>query len=105
MTEKQRIECFGGTSCDLDDYLTYQEAKAKYDAWKAEREKIRVGDEVTATNGTWKGIVMNIDDTDDLTIMDSSGQSCNGYKKKYFRKTGRHFNEVAELLKKMRDTE
>jgi len=34
MTEKQRIECFGGATCNLDEYLTYKEAKAKYEAWK-----------------------------------------------------------------------
>ena len=46
MTEKQRIECFGGASCDLDEYWTYQDAKAKYESWKAEKDEIRVGDEV-----------------------------------------------------------
>ena len=85
--------------------MTYQEAKAKYEAWRKQKDKVCVGDEVTAINGTWKGIVMNIDDTDDLTIMDSSGQSCNGYKKKYFRKTGNHFDEIEELLNKMRDSD
>ena len=99
------IEAFDTISCrTVLDEMTYSEAKAKYESWKAEKDKVCVGDEVTEKNGIWKGIVMNIDDTyDDLTIMDSSGQSCNGYKKKYFRKTGNHFNEIAELLKKMRE--
>lgn len=38
MTEAQRKECFGGATCDLDDYLTYQEAKAKYEAWLKQEE-------------------------------------------------------------------
>ena len=90
-------------SCDalcLTNY-SYQAAKAKYDSWRKRKDEVCVGDEVTEKSGLWKGIVMNIDDTDDLTIMDSSGKSCNGYKKKHFRKTGNHFNEIAELLKKM----
>ena len=106
MKPEDKRECWG-----TDKYNTinlgysYQEAKDKYESWKAEKDKVCVGDEVKEINGIWKGIVMNIDDTDDLTIMVSSGQSCNGYKKKYFRKTGRHFNEIEELLKKMRDAE
>ena len=96
----------GGKGIGVAAEMTYQDAKARYDAWKAEKDKICVGDEVTEENGIWKGIVMNIDDTyDDLTIMDSSGQSCNGYKKKYFRKTGNHFDAIAELLKKMRGSD
>ena len=46
MTECERKECFGGSTCDLDEYMTYQEAKTKYDEWKKKKDEIRVGDEV-----------------------------------------------------------
>lgn len=84
----------------LGDY-SYQEAKAKYDAWRAERDEVRVGDEVKQKTVLWTGVVVGFDEVGDLIIMDRSGKSCDGYKAKYFKKTGRHFDEVEELLKKM----
>ena len=83
--------------------MTYREAKAKYDAWRAERDEIRVGDEVEEKTALWTGVVVSFDEFDNLTIMDSSGKSCDGYKTRFFRKTGRHFPEIADVLKKMGD--
>lgn len=83
--------------------MTYQDAKAKYDAWKKQKDEIRVGDEVKENTGLWTGVVVGFDEFDNLTIMDRSGKSCGGYKTRFFRKTGRHFDEVEELLKKMGD--
>jgi len=108
MTEKQRIECFGGATCDLDEYWTYQDAKTKYDAWKKKKEQVRVGDEVEyECDGRVRFVVLEI-----------VGRKAYGFKYpcdyadvgEYcdidrLTKTGRHFPEVAELLKKMRDTE
>ena len=67
-----------------------------------QKDELRVGDEVKENTGLWTGVVVGFDKFDDLVIMDSSGNSCCGYKTKYFRKTGRHFDEVEALLKKMR---
>lgn len=83
--------------------LPYQEAKSKYEAWKKQKAEIRVGDEVKENSGLWTGVVVGFDEVDDLIIMDRSGKSCAGYKTRFFRKTGRHFDEVEELLKKMGD--
>ena len=91
-------------SCDalcLTNY-SYQGAKAKYDEWKKEKEEIHVGDEVKEHAGLWIGVVVGFDEFGDLVIMDRSGKSCSGYKTRYFIKTGRHFDEVEELLEKMR---
>ena len=82
--------------------VPYQEAKAKYEAWKKQKDEIRVGDEVKENTELWTGVVVGFDKFDDLIIMDRSGNSCCGYKAKFFRKTGRHFPEVTELLKNMR---
>ena len=94
-------------SCDalcLTNY-SYQVVKAKYDKWKKEKEEIHVGDEVKEHDGLWIGVVVGFDEFGDLVIMDSSGKACGGYKAKYFKNTGRHFDEVAELLKKMRENQ
>lgn len=48
MTVSERKECFNSETCDLDEYLTYQEAKAKYDAWKKQKEEEEEMKEVTA---------------------------------------------------------
>ena len=82
---------------------SYSEAKAKYEAWKKQKAEIRVGDEVKEKTALWTGVIVGFDEFGDLTIMDRSGNSCGGYKAKYFKKTGRHFDEVEELLKKMGD--
>ena len=91
----------------LGDY-SYQEAKAKYEAWKAESEQIRVGDEVEyeCFGATIRFVVCGIDygvaygfkyrpDFKELDIGEYG-------KIDELKKTGRHFPEVVELLKKMR---
>lgn len=88
--------------------LTYQEAKAKYEAWKKQKAEIRVGDEVEYFCGeNIRFVVCGIDngvaygfrhrpDSEDLDI----GEYCEIDE---LKKTGRHFHEVEELLKKMRE--
>ena len=89
------------------DHMTYQEAKAKYDEWKdkwkKEKEEIRVGDEV-ANLTDYKGVVVKIYDDKTVNIMWDNGNVGN-CKTNTFHKTGRHFDEVAELLEKMRGEE
>ena len=110
MTECERKECFGGSTCDLDEYVTYQEAKAKYEAWKKKKEEIRVGDEVKFLSLAKSGVVVSEDDTPNVVgdkafnVVWEDGSTGYHYKKDLFR-TGRHFDEVEELMKKMRDTE
>ena len=107
MTEKQRIECFGGATCNLDKYWTYQDAKEKYEAWLKKKEEIRVGDEVEyeccgevvkfIVTGFIGSIVCGFkwpcgyDDVGDYCRIED------------LRKTGRHFPEVEDLLKKMEE--
>ena len=102
MTEAQRIQCFGSATCDLDDYLTYQEAKSKYKAWlKNEINILNIGDEVWNDEMSCKGVVLTVCDTGIVDVLWSDRDiECVFYKKVH--KTGRHFLEVAELLEKMR---
>ena len=88
----------------LVEKYSYQQVKSKYEAWLKQKDEIHVGDEVIPRDGTWRGVVVDVDDGD-LTIMGNKGISAGGYKSKHFSKTGRHFNEVAELLEKMRGEE
>jgi hypothetical protein len=109
MTEKQRIECFGGASCDLDAYWTYQDAKARYEEWKADKEHIRVGDEVEITGNTERenAIVLRLYQPKqykpiaDIWWYDGTVETKVIVEK--LVRTGRHFPEVAGLLKKMRE--
>jgi hypothetical protein len=78
--------------------LTYQEAKARYDDWKKGEDKIRVGDEVTSEYGD--GVVLDIVGRV-IHILGKDG-ICNEYAEGEYAKTGRHFDEVEELLKKMK---
>ena len=82
---------------------TYREVKANYEAWKKQKDEIHVGDEVTICGQ--KRVVTSIDDKDAMAI-DSDGNTY-GFRSIGFydeaTKTGRHFPEVAELLKKMRE--
>lgn len=80
---------------------SYAEAKAKYDKWEKEKEKIHVGDEVDVAGTT--GVVVRIPKGDEQRIhyISPSGTVyCNNAYADIV-KTGRHFNEVEELLKKM----
>ena len=97
-------------SCDalcLTNY-SYQDAKARYESWKAEREQILVGDEVEYDcNGRVRFVVLGIVGRTAYGFKypcdcDDAGDYCDIDE---LTKTGRHFPEVAELLKKMRDTE
>ena len=111
MTNTQRIQCFGSETCDLDDYLTYQEAKSKYEAWnkwKKQKYEIHVGDEVEY--GDCKFVVTaetesryhGIHSSNGNIVRFGEGDYC---RKDNCKKTGRHFDEVAELLEKMRGNE
>ena len=87
--------------------MTYREAKAKYDAWRAERDEIHVGDEVeyeccgelvtfivTGTDGKRAYGFKIFCDFDDV------GEYCDI---EDLRKTGWSFPEIADVIKKMRE--
>ena len=97
--------------------LSYQEAKAQYDAWKKERDEesqIRVGDEVQYSlsgyeytfivfgkeNDTLYGI--RSDCGDGLADVYDGWETCDRLDRTLV-KTGRHFDEVEKLLKKIEE--
>ena len=86
--------------------MTYQEAKANYESWKKEND-IHVGDEVeyVCCDETVRFVVTGISNNGIAygfkysCEYDESGEYCN---LDQLRKTGRHFDEIEELLKKMK---
>lgn len=89
-------------------YQDYQKAKERYEAWKKQKDEIHVGDEVE--NASHKeGIAINhhISPSNGLEYvrvlyMDDDGNSfISAWEKNNVCKTGRHFDEVEELLEKM----
>lgn len=82
----------------LGDY-SYQEAKAKYKAWRAERDEIRVGDEVVYYGN--KYVVGYVGADEVYHIVDRNWIRVVVQGDYQIFKTGRNFPEVAELLKKM----
>lgn len=82
--------------------MTYQEAKARYEEWK-QKEEIEVGDELKDDENI-RAVVLDILDADyeSYEVITENG-IVDEWQKGIVIKTGRHFPEVTELLKKMRE--
>lgn len=95
-------EIFDDKGCSSD----YQEAKAKYEAWKKQKdETFDTGDEVYDKEIDSKGVILRRYNSDTLDILWDDGSAGETIAIKAITKTGRHFPEVAELLQKMRGEE
>ena len=103
LTKHELDECFGHTTIQgvMTTYDTYQEAKEKYEAWRKQKDEIRVGDEVIDKD-VGKAIVTYIDFELCNTLW-LDGSVSEDVPLKDLHKTGRHFDEVEELLKKMKE--
>ena len=80
---------------------TYFEAKAKYDAWKKEKEEIRVGDEVVFYGCKYIVIYVGADEV--YHLIDETWLRKVVQGKYLLTKTGRHFDEVSNLLERIRE--
>ena len=90
-------EVYGMGLTDIMD-MSYQDARAKYEAWQKKEAEIKVGDEVVSSIPQCIWIVTKVSG-DSVLCINSSGDTV-WYNNK-IKKTGRHFPEVAELLKKI----
>ena len=97
------VDVFGGYSLESFTKYSYQEAKSKFEAWM--KDKIHVGDEIV-------GIYSDGEKTSPLVVLKVEGNYYYGIYSKTgefvqgglnYEKTGRHFDEVTELLEKMRE--
>lgn len=91
----------GGKGIEVAAEMTYQEAKAKYEKWKAEMAEIRVGDEVCYVEDHQKKIVVTNTYSDGFDAIDNNGNLYIRRNPAMWKNTGRHFDEIEELLKKM----
>ena len=66
---------------------------------KAEEESIKVGDEVVNNSGN-EAVVTMVDDRTVFVVYNDG--NCGEFYKESFKKTGRHFDEVEQLLDKLR---
>lgn len=80
-------------------YLPMSEIMARIRAYEDVKSKIKVGDEVITPSGN-KAIITRIDD-ECITVVFDDGSS-DLFDTETFRKTGRHFDEVKQLLDKLR---
>lgn len=105
MTQEEIDQCYDGWFPK-----SYQEAKSKYDLWAKSKEEIHVGDEleqITASGNPvgLKCVVTKIVDDEILKGIAQTGEvvTCSSQIKRWWRKTGRHFDEVEKLLERMRE--
>lgn len=102
----------GGKGIGVAAEMTYQEAKAKYEARKKQKDELRVGDEVEyeydgekirfVVTGVKDSIAYGFRQIMEYEDVSDVGEYCDV---DALQKTGRRFPEVEELLKKMRDTD
>ena len=83
--------------------MTYQEAKAKYEEWKKQKDEIRAGDEVRYSDGDVINAVVIDEPYENGYIVLTENGCVETHDGIMLIKTGRHFNEIEELLKKMGD--
>lgn len=89
-----------GTFLALKKYSA-SEAIEKIRQYEQEQEVIKAGDEVNGKGG--RGTITKIsDDGDHFNVMWENG-STGYYMREDFKKTGRHFSEIAEVLRKMQE--
>ena len=81
--------------------MPYKEVKAKYEAWK-KKDEIRVGDEIDIDGEIT--VVTMVNKHGEILSVDCGGMTYYYYVEsqlKRAKKTGRHFDEVEDLLKKI----
>lgn len=95
-------------TCCLEDIITdvgfsevLKRVKAYEEKKKAEKESIKVGDEVVIDDKGRKAIVTRVLDNDLYNIVFYNGDT-NCVDRPFIGKTGRHFDEVEQLLDKLR---
>ena len=108
MDGSDSVDVFGGFSVDSFTKYSYQEAKAKYEAWK-KKDEIRIGDEVVYADdpNKEKAIVLRLYQPKQYRtladILCEDGTVVKMVNVESLAWTGRHFDEVEELLKKIKE--
>ena len=106
ITNSQSRVIFGMDCVYVPRDLSYQEAKARYKAWKKQNDEIRVGDEVTfyiGPNDEMKAVALDQTGIEGEWSLFTENGCVEEHAEDFIRKTGRHFDDVEELLKKMNE--
>ncbi len=106
LTVEDLMDCYGTEDAwDVVCGMTYQEACEKYEAWKKQKDRIHVGDEIY--DRRVKGIVTHVDNSGAGVFYQVVAQSGVTYVLSSLeaKKTGRTFPELADLFEKMREPE
>lgn len=101
MSNDELRECFNSASLTKITKMPYQEVAEKYEAWTKKHDEIRIGDEVESKVFNIKGVVTSLAE-DRLIVVSRSGIT-NSLHINTVKKTGRHFPEVEEFMRKMRE--
>lgn len=93
----KQVELFGYCAPHkIVNALTPQEVIEKLE----KHDRIEVGDEVTDNDG-WKGVVTGVSPDGEYMIVVLQDGSALRWEKKGFKKTGRHFPQIEEVLKQI----
>ena len=98
------VSCFGGKTEEVVYELSYSEVKAKYDAWRKQKDEVRVGDEVETELGNKACVLYGNPDGTRIFVFKADGTTA-WWSRCAIHKTGKNHSEVAELLKKMRKSD
>lgn len=99
------MKIFGSDNIASDKILkhnTAAEVIAKIEEY--ENSRIEIGDEVT-DDKEWKGIVTWISPDGEYVVMILEDGTALRWKKKEFKKTGRRFSQIEEVLKQLKESE
>ena len=113
MSLTERDLCFGfPLPQEVTMNLSYQEAKDKYEAWLKQKDKIHVGDEVifemafgNGLDNTMKAVALDQATTGEEWCILTENGCIETHDEEDLYKTGRHFDEVGQMLEKMRGGE
>lgn len=101
MNREDKYELWGTSKYNTINLgYSYAEAKAKYEAWK--NRNIRVGDEVIYNSRT-KAVVLIPETKEKYGTILTDGFATIVVSHDDLEKTGRHFEDVAELLNKIKE--
>ena len=100
-------EIFPECQANIYEDVSALEAIERIKEYEEEQKKaaeIKIGDEV-ADNDGWKGVVTWISPDGEYLVVTLQDGSALRWKKEHFKKTGRHFPQIAEVLKQMQEGE
>ena len=105
MNSEERYECFDMVfSHMIVSNMSYQEAKAKYEAWK-KKDEFKIGDEIKSKTTGNVGVVIEVNKEHEyVNVIFPSGTPWNFHFEE-IEKTGIYFSEALELMKKIRGEE